>query len=226
MEERYDDKVERNKKGISGYGLKLLAAGTMLCSHIYKCLLIQYPCAVVLDMIGRIAFPVFCFLLVEGFCYTHNRKRYLLRLWISAVFSEIPFDMAFLGRLTDNRCQNVLFTMVIGFLVMWGMDKVSGAFRYMIIAAGMVLAWLLRVDYGFYGIWIISIFYLFRGMKKECTMIQCVSQAVSICLYGEIQIFSLLSLLFIRLYNHEQGRKRKYVFYLFYPLHLIILAMI
>lgn len=218
--------MEPGKRGISSYGLKLVAAGTMLCSHIYKCLLTQYPYAIVLDMAGRLSFPIFCFLLVEGFCHSQNRKRYLLRLWIFAVFSEIPFDMAFFGHFMDVRCQNVLFTMVIGFLVMWGMEKVSGISRYMIAGAGMALAWVLHVDYGFYGIWLICCFYLFRGMKKELMSLQCVSQAASVCLYGWTQIFSIGSLVFLRFYNQERGHKIKYIFYLFYPLHLLLLIWI
>ena len=218
--------MEREKRGISGYGLKLIAAGSMLCSHIYKCLLTQYPYAVILDVIGRISFPIFCFLLVEGFCHTSDRKRYLLRLWVFAVFSELPFDAAFFGKMLDNRCQNVLFTMVIGFLVMWGMEKVPGVAGYVIAGAGMLAAWLLRVDYGFYGIWLISCFYLLRGMKKESMSVQLASQLASVYLYGWIQVFSALSLGALSLYNRKRGRGLKYAFYIFYPLHLMILVLI
>ena len=72
--------------------------------------------------IGRISFPIFCFLLVEGFYHTSNRKKYALRLFLFACISEIPFDLCFRGKILEFSYQNVMFTLLIGFLTMWAIE--------------------------------------------------------------------------------------------------------
>lgn len=218
--------MEERQRGINAFTLKWIAAVAMLCSHMYRSLLFPNKAFLFFDLIGRIAFPIFCFLLVEGFCHTKNRRVYLMRLWVFAVFSEIPFDLAFRGKLFSWDGQNVLFALFIGFLVLWGIEKVGPKWCLVPLFSGMVGAYFLRVDYSFYGIWLIAVFYFLRGMKKEMLYLQAGSQAFSIFLYGWIQIFSLFSLPFLALYNGERGRGFKYFFYIFYPLHLIILVLI
>lgn len=214
------------KTPLDSFQLKLIAAFAMLCSHIYKCLLVGNKEFLFLDLIGRIAFPIFCFVLVEGFCHTGNRKKYLMRLWIGAVASEIPFDMAFFGQFYSFEGQNVLFTMLIGMLALIGMEKCSNRMKVLPVAAAMITAWLLKVDYGFYGIWLIVMFYLLRGMKRELVTVQVGSYIASMALYGWIQVFSVLALPFVACYNGEKGKGLKYFFYVFYPMHLIVLTVI
>ena len=212
------------QKGIDSFVLKLSAAGTMLCSHIYKGLLAPDARFLFLDILGRIAFPVFCFLLVEGFCHTSNRRNYLLRLWIFAFLSEVPFDLCFFGTWMEVRYQNVMFTMGIGILVLCGLEKWKDWRRMGVIAGGMFAAWLLRVDYSFFGIAVIVCFYLVRGMKRESMYLQAALQLASSCLYGWIQMFAVLALPLLYNYNGKRGRSIKYAFYLFYPLHLLAIA--
>lgn len=215
--------MQKSKKKLSSTQLKWIAALAMLCSHVYKCLLINHKEFLFLDLIGRISFPVFCFVLVEGYCHTKSKGLYLFRLWVFAVFSEIPFDLAFYGKIVDLRTQNVLFTMVIGVIVMWGMEKMPEKFAVFPVFLGMGAAWLLRTDYSFFGIWVISIFYMLRGMKKEWFAVQAVSQLASTALYGWKQVFAAGSLFLLQKYNGERGSGSKYFFYLFYPVHLLCL---
>ena len=216
--------MERKQRGLDGFTLKLIAAFAMLCSHIYRALLFSHKEFLILDLFGRLSFPIFCFLLAEGFCYTKDRNAYLIRLWVFAVVSEIPFNLAFFGRMFAPEAQNVLFTMFTGLLVLWGMEKVGKMWRILPILAGMACAYWLHMDYGFYGIWIIVLFGILQGMKKELLYLQAGSQFCSVLLYGWIQIFSLLSLPLIYFYNGSRGRSWKYFFYLFYPLHLLLLV--
>lgn len=218
--------MAEKRREIDGCTLKIIAAFAMLCSHIYKCLLVSYEQFLFLDMIGRISFPIFCFLLAEGFAYTKDRKAYLVRLWVCAVFSEIPYNLAFFGDLCAKQGQNVLFTMFTGVLVLWGMEKADGRWRVFPLAIGMAVAHFFKMDYGFYGIWLIAIFGVLRGMRQEIMYLQAGSQICSVLLYGWIQVFSIGSLPFIWFYNGKRGKNRKCFFYVFYPLHLLILVSI
>lgn len=215
--------MQESRGKLNSIQLKWIAILAMLCSHVYKCLLVNHKEFLFLDLIGRISFPILCFVLAEGFCHTKSRSRYLFRLWVFAVFSEIPFDLAFYGRLVDWRTQNVLFTMFIGLLTMWGMEKLPERFRMFAVFAGMGAAWLLRTDYSFFGIWIISMFYLLRGMKIESFTVQAASQLASTVLYGWKQAFAVGALFVVHTYNGECGKGNKYFFYAFYPLHLLCL---
>ncbi len=215
--------MQKSQKKLSSTQLKWIAVLAMLCSHVYKCLLVNHQEFAVLDWFGRISFPVFCFVLVEGYCHTKNKGRYLFRLWVFAVFSEIPFDLAFFGKIVDLRTQNVLFTFVIGFIVMWGMEKMPRKYSICAIFLGMGAAWLFRTDYSFWGIWMIGMFYMLRGMDKEWFAVQTAGLMASAVWYGWKQVFAAGSLFLLQEYNGERGKGGKYFFYMFYPLHLLCL---
>lgn len=173
--------------------------------------------------IGRIAFPIYCFLLVEGFFYTRSRFRYAASLLVFSILSEIPFNW-FLG--ADIRLpgyQNVFFTLLCGLLAIWGMEKIREKHLLLMVlpaAAGMAAAYLLHTDYDFKGVLLIVILYLFRDMPVP----RFICGALS--LYWEwIAIFAWIP---ISLYNGERGWMKgpvlKYLFYIFYPVHLLVLA--
>ena len=103
------------KVGWNSFWLKMIAITTMLIDHVGAVLLPQYP---ILRIIGRIAFPIFCFLLVEGFMHTHDVIRYMTRIGLFALISEIPFDLLFYGRILDGTHQNVFFTLFIGLVML------------------------------------------------------------------------------------------------------------
>lgn len=195
----------------------------------------------VLRLIGRISFPIFCYLLVQGFLHTRNRLKYAGNLLLFALLSEFPFDFMLSSQL-DFSSLNVLFTLLIGLLTLWGIEKAkSNIFLIMLItAAGMTLAALLSTDYSWTGILLIVSLYLF----KENSLLQCsISLALffaasvvrNIGLYESIvqAIFSqflskytlVLSFWIIYRCNGKRYIKRgKYFFYLFYPVHLLLLG--
>lgn len=213
---------------LDGRTLKLLAMGTMLIDHIGAALL---PELIILRLIGRLAFPIYCFLLVEGAHYTHDMKKYMLRMGIFALISEIPFDMAFYGGLYFGH-QNVFFTLLIGLAMIWFLEHPMNDMeipdvinKIMIVAVAGIAAELLKTDYGFMGIGVIFVFYFLR----ERPLLKYILVAVLCIGSSWIEAFAAIALVPIALYNGRRGRQTKlmqYGFYAFYPLHLAILAVI
>lgn len=227
---------KRKFSGISGSTLKIIAIVSMFVDHIgaavlEKGLLVSsqvqnnpvlydrlHSIDHVLRLIGRPAFPIFCFLLVEGFLHTKDTKKYALRLFLFALISEIPFDLAILGNIMDFRAQNVFFTLLIGLLVMMGASYFSKNvwLQSLIFVLGIGAGYFLHTDYGFKGVLLIELLYFFRYDRKS----QCIAGA---CAFSW-EATAPLAFLPILAYNGKRGLSLKYFFYLFYPIHLLILA--
>lgn len=248
------------KAGITGSTLKLIAMFTMLIDHTSAIILEQmllkkgfadidmndlaaynafvdaneviFIASITMRSIGRLAFPIFCFLLVEGFLHTKNVGKYARNLAIFAIISEVPFDLAFTGNLFDMRLQNVFFTLLIGLIVIYMISYFTKKLEYnrsavgvctvVIAMIGMLTANLLIVDYSSYGVLTIVIMYLFRRSRLAQGLGGCA--VLTFMSWGQIPAF--FSLLPIKLYNGERGIRLKYVFYLFYPAHILILYAI
>lgn len=124
--------METKQPGISGYWLKLIAVISMLIDHTSAVILEQIPGlenpAFLMRIIGRLAFPIYCFLLVEGFYHTRSRAKYAGRLFLFALISEVPFDLAFSRRMWDFSSNNVFFTLLFGLLVIWGVEGIKQKF--------------------------------------------------------------------------------------------------
>ncbi len=241
--------------GFSGTNLKIIALITMLIDHIGAILLetgllpqitssvlgggsAKYQLSdytfwvnidIVLRMIGRLAFPIFCFLLVEGFLHTKSAARYALRLGLFALISEIPFDISIYNQFFANDMQNVFFTLLLGLLALMGMqyaaqllEQYAPKLRFLSVlplAVCALLAELLRTDYSAFGVLLIGALYIFRQNR----MYQCMIGAI-----GTIwKVTAPLAFLPVYFYNGERGKlKLKYVFYWFYPLHLLLLGLV
>ncbi len=223
---------------LTGSSLKILAMVLMVIDHIGKAILyLAYllPNAPIIigtplhkvyfiykamRFVGRSAFPIFCFLLVQGFLHTSNRKKYLLRLGIFALLSELPFDLALYNTVFDTNHQNVFFTLLIGLLVLCLMEHFerNPYAQIAVIASGMGLAWLIKSDYSYHGILLIAILYFFRYYPVLMTLAGCLS------LLWEAP--ACLAFIPINLYNKQRGSNIKYLFYFFYPVHLMLLAVI
>lgn len=246
-----ESKEIASKRGISGSTLKLIAIVTMLIDHIGAVVLIRMVLSGVYEYgvmdetlvdiyrltrnIGRIAFPIFCFLLVEGFERSRNRGKYALRLGAFALISEIPFNLAVTGELFSYSYQNVYFTLLLGLLTMMAVDKVNGLkipgsisvfmedlqvclgwiVRIGMVALGAWIAECMHTDYGALGILCIMVLFLFRSNKK----IQAFAGAFAFLW----ETTAPLAFIPVWWYNGTRGLKLKYVFYLFYPIHLLIL---
>lgn len=235
-------KMIQNKKQFtfSRAQLKWIAAITMLADHVGYMLVppLQEPSGIVslpypllyyvLRLAGRLSFPIVCFMLVEGAYYTHNRKKYLFRLLLAALLSEIPFDLALYGKLCDFRNQNVLFTLVIGLAVIFLIERAlqleEGTVRIqaclLIVMGGIFSACLLGTDYSYWGILLILAFYLGRYQSRQrifSVIILCAAQ-------GLMEAFAAFSLFITERYDPQKpGCFPKYFFYVFYPVHLLIL---
>lgn len=233
----------KEKKGISASTLKMIAVITMLADHIGAVIVERmlygpegtensaYTQLQQLDAllrgIGRISFPIFCFLLVEGFLHTHKLRAYALRLFLFGLLSEIPFDLAFRGKIWDTGCQNVFFTLLIGLLTMWSFQIIgeqqyrSATFSCLLKAvallAGIALTEGLRTDYAGEGIVCIMVLYICRKNR----LWQSLAGAVSF--YWELP--APLAFLPVLFYNGSWGIKMKYFFYVFYPVHLLLLYL-
>lgn len=185
---------------------------------------IFYPEEWTFRYIGRVAFPIFCFLLTEGVYYTHDIHRYMLRLGIFAVISEVPYDLAFHGEILEFEGQNVFFTLFLGVMLLYLLEK-GGEWpvKIMEVLMFMWIAVMLRTDYSFKGILLISMFYFLR----EYRWVSLAGGALWNFLWNNpIQEYGVFSVIPLALYNGERGRSMKYFFYVFYPLHLMILFLI
>lgn len=237
-------------KGLNSFTLRVVAMSAMLCDHIWVTIA---PESNWLTYVGRIAFPIFSFLLVEGFFYTSNRWRYAIRLFTFAALSELPFNLMHSGRITYVGYQNVLWTFLIGLLVMAIIEKVKTRIDNVVVTgittlfaayAGMYFANSLNTDYAGYGILTILLFYTCRNLRYEglgellglfyINYTLLAGKTIPLSAFGlsfilPIQSLAILSLFFIRKYNGLLGRYNKieqYAFYVFYPLHMLILALL
>ena len=216
---------------LSGSTLKLIAVFSMLLDHVGAVLTASYLPWLTLRLIGRVAFPIFCFLLVEGFVHTNNLKRYGLRLAAFALLSELPFDLAFHHAPFYPNAQNVFFTLLIGLFTIALIRYEETAcktrpFAFFCIAAtlaaGMALAHLLRTDYGAYGVLVIFLFYWQRGHRQ----LACISACVCLCFLSDLEITAFAAIPLIGLYNGRRGLHFKYFFYACYPVHLLLLWLL
>lgn len=220
---------------MSTFALKLIAIITMLIDHVAAFLINQETNPelwLVMRSIGRLAFPIFSFLIVEGFYHTKDIKKYLIRLGAFALISEIPFDMVH-GYVLEFSYQNVFFTLFLGLLLVYCMNQVEQKYKKEVIVSNILdalltfafcaVAVILRTDYNLQGILIIVAFYLFRGNKVLLTVAMLIVNGM---FGGTIQALATIAMLPIALYNGQKGRSAKYLFYIFYPAHLLIIYLI
>ena len=203
---------------LSGFQLKCIAILSMALDHTGAVL---FPQEIWLRCAGRLAFPIFCFLIVEGFVHTHDVYRYMARLGVFALISEIPYDLAFRGVCLEFAYQNVFFTLLIG-IVMMKLLSVTRLWpeKAAILILAMWLAVVLRTDYNFRGILLIFMLYVFREQK----LLAAAAGGLWNFLYtGTVQRYGVFSAVPMLLYNGKPGRRMKYFFYIFYPAHLLIL---
>ena len=200
------------------FTLKMIALVAMVCDHVG---LIFFPEWIVFRIIGRISFPIFAYVLVEGFLYTRDIKKYLFRLGLLSLVSEIPFDLMASGRVLEFGHQNVFFTLTLGILALWLMSRTINPILQLIYAGAiMVVSNLLHVDYRQFGVLLIIWFYYWRSTK----WVKYLGAAViMVLLKGWTGVYTIPSLIPMLLYNEKQGPKWKWFFYIFYPVHLLVI---
>ena len=242
--------MEKRRIDISSIWLHIFAMIFMLLDHMWATVLSDYQW---MTCVGRIAFPIFAFMTVEGYVHTSNFKKYMTRLLISAVISEIPFNLMLSGSVIYPYHQNVLWTFLIGLSLVHLNELAKKKEKLWLTlitaigtaAVGFVIGMITFVDYNGAGILTVLAFYFFRGRKWWNYIIQLaalyyINVEMLQGLTFNIEIFghsveivqqglALFSLPFIWLYRGRQGKKSKafqYFCYAFYPAHMLVLWLI
>ena len=230
--------------------LHIIAMTLMLMDHLWATLL---PAKEWLTCAGRVAFPIFAFMAVEGYFHTRSFKKYILRMLLFAVLSEIPFDLMYGGTWFYPVHQNVLWTFLLSLLGVWLMEQVrkkGKTWMYLLVCvvvvlAGLVLGTLCMVDYYGAGVLTVFVFYFLHGRKWWCFLGQLAALYwLNVELLGglmyPVQLFgmefelcqqglALLALIPIWLYRGRQGYHSKpfqYLCYAFYPVHMLLLVVV
>ncbi len=264
------------RKGVSAAALKWIAVSSMLIDHSAYVFFLTWlwptrtaaglvpvilPAARtayrVLRGIGRLSFPLFCFLLTEGYRHTRSVKRYLRRLLCFGLLSEIPYDLAFYRTWLHWGDQNVYFTLFLGLLAVWAADSLTrnagpqplsrrmlrGALAAGAVIGCMAAAHLARTDYGWVGVLLIVILFRFRANEAARDVLSCLALLLTgqapgalwrsilggsfaVAYGGKSEIVGFPVFALLHFYNGQRGRQPKYFFYLFYPLHLALLALV
>ncbi len=220
---------------MTGLDLKIIATVTMLIDHIGHVL---FPGNIWLRIVGRIALPIYCFLLVEGFLHTRDLRRYMFRLLIFGIISEIPFDLAFYNKIFTIKHQNVFWTLLFGLMAISVMSMIRHeniyiSFFLRVLAAVPfgVTAQLLHTDYRWVGVGLIASMYLFHDFE----LLKVASGAVFMLPFftNEIEFAGYAAFIPMHFYKGRSGMIRgvpgrvlQFAFYVFYPLHLIVLIYI
>lgn len=228
----------RQRFGLSGSTLKIIAIISMTIDHfaasfLYRGIMtlpsvssntdlmqVLRKLYLVMRDIGRPAFPIFCFLLVEGFCHTRNPKKYATRLFLFALISEIPFDYGLRGGFFVSHHQNVFFTLFIGLMVMILYTKFwqKPLLQYVVLALGLLAGKYFYVDYGFKGVFLIEVLFLFRNER----LMQMIAGALAISWEPP----AMIAFLPLWMYNGKRGLSLRYFFYAFYPVHLMVFGIL
>lgn len=226
------------KKGLSNSSLKMIAISMMLLDHISTIVLTTENLFAVPYMpiiadsfhfLGRMAFPIFAFLIVEGFYHTSNLKKYMGRLLAFAFISEIPYDFAFVSSFFDPMLQNVFFTLFIGLITVYFVDRYKGStiIQFAVVFIFSIISLFVKCDYEIIGIVMMVMFYIYREDKRALAAVMLVIFSFFAIVYNNWMYLGVfLSMPLILMYNGEKGNSLKYVFYGFYPVHLIVLAII
>lgn len=215
------ESVAGNRFGLTGFQLKMIAMISMLIDHLGAILFPQYFW---MRKIGRLAFPIFAFLLVEGFLHTKDVYAYLKRLAIFALISEPFFDFAFYGKWFAMEHQNIFFTLVLSLGLLKMMEEHPGMLQKILWFVGIaVLAELVGCDYGTGGVLTVLAFYQYRRDRIQMSLFFAM---IHMFMWGtlSVQSFAVFALIPILLYNGRKGFSAKYAFYVFYPAHLLVLG--
>ncbi len=220
---------------LDGSTLKIIALITMLIDHFAASVILRgilaphapisrgtslytlYLFYKVLRAIGRTAFPIYVFLLVEGFRHTSSRPRYLARLIIFAFVSELPFDLALKMSRWDTSHQNVFFelAMCLILLMLWEYFEGKAVLRLLSFAVIALMAHFMHLDYGAYGIALVVVFYVLREWR--------IPQAFFGLLVMSFELPGvILGFVPLPFYSGKRGRQIKYFYYAAYPVHLLL----
>ena len=206
---------------VTSFVLKIIAVITMTMDHYSK--IADGP--EWFSLVGRVSFPLFAFLIGEGFRYTKDRKKYFYRIFLYALVLQRP-DLLSIEKYDGN----IFFTLSFGILSLLILNntKLNKFIKIILVIIIVVSAEMLTLDYGSYGVMIIIIFYLFRenNIMTAFSFTAVNILWISFFQMSATQLYSIFVLPLIFLYNGKEGKKMKLFFYLYYPLHLIVLYLL
>lgn len=233
--------MEQRAYGLPQEALKLIACITMLIDHFGASVVLAMRTPWMADLyytcriIGRIAFPIYCFLLVEGIRRTRSPMKYILRLAVGILLAELPFDFLFEGGFTWAY-QSVMVTLTLGAVMLLCMQKLEKKWmKLLVVIPFALLAELAKCDYGQWGIAMIAVFALFDNLPLQFIGVAAINAMIpsgTIAIFGmqvSIQLFAIVAMVPIAFYSGRKltrSRAIQWGFYLFYPVHLLVLWMI
>lgn len=215
---------------MNSFILKIIACFTMFIDHL-RYIIPTKP--IFMSYIGRLAFPIFAFQSVQGYAHSKSLKKYLMRILIFALISQVPYHFYF-----NTNKLNVLFTLFLGLFCIYLWDKLKNnkAIALTLIIGIIALSETIHTDYSYYGIIIMLIFHIFKDKKVIMTLsfinmtliffiikFKLYNLNTTVILYF---ICTLLGIIPCLLYNRKQGPKAKYLFYFFYPVHILLLLLV
>ncbi len=214
---------------LDGTALKIIAMISMVFDHVGDLL---FPGQTWMRFIGRIALPIFAFCVAEGYIHTRNKTKYLLRLFLFGLVSELPYDLARSGRLESDQ-QNIMLTFALAILTLMLFDRITAGKKSVwkliagIAAAAVIgiLSAFLRMESNFFVIGLILVFYIFRQRPHWIRILSGFIWHAALRNIG-IYLWGLLSFIPLMMYNGEKGKGLKWFFYIFYPGHLLLLYLI
>lgn len=235
-----------NKLPLSGNMLKILAAIFMTVDHIG---LLFFPREEIFRIIGRLAFPIFAFMIAEGARYTKRRLRYFVGIFLLGVICQIVYFVT-----SESLYMCILITFSLSLLILFSFKElkiaifeakksprriaIAAALLAISVALAYVACELLEVDYGFAGVMapLFASIFDFRGVNVpekikalDKTFVRVITFGIGILMHAllsgiDIQIYAMYALILLLLYSGERGKyNMKYFFYIFYPLHLVVL---
>ena len=240
-------------RGLTAYQLKIIAIIAMAINHLaHIVVLLPIDRGVMnvmltpMNMIGKLTIPIMCFFVAEGYYHTSNLKKYLLRMFIFAAISQVPFYLFeynlpadFAEFIRNFMHFNVIFTLAMGLLALtvWKSEKLHTVLKIPLVAA---IAFLTKnSDWRIFAVLWILAFGTFRGDFKKQAAAFIILTAIRVLVYYVypsmplINLKSIISqsctvpaLVLLYFYNGQLGRKTKYGFYIFYPAHLAVLAVV
>ena len=215
--------------------LKIIAMISMAFDHVGD---VFFPDIIWLRMVGRLAMPIFAFCIAEGYIHTRNRNKYLLRMGIFALVSEVPFDLAFEGNINLSH-QNIMLSFFISIAALMLFDLIRGpkseikgrysVWRTMLgvlaVIAMAVVAMLVKSDYTMFAVASVFLFYVFKDVNHYVRPIPGVAFLALTRTMG-YYCTTGLSIVPLLLYNGKKGKGLKWLFYAFYPGHLLLLFLL
>lgn len=254
IQSRYPKSI---KKLFTGNDLKLIAIIAMLVDHIATTIVWPlylnstivngvhmmgdhlpekaqkiYLIFMIMRSIGRLTYPIFAFMLVEGFLHTRNLKKYSLRLLIFALISEVPYNLANSHSIIDLGSRNIIWSLLIGLIMLYFIrnaekygkkKRILSTIGYILLAEA--ITFFIQAN-AIGGVLLIAFLYVFRKEPKWLYISSTIALGVMTLNFMWIQMFGLAAFVLLRYYDGTIGKVNKYLFYIFYPAHLLILGII